>query len=553
MNKFSSPYAVCAQYTPQRIARLRDNKLIEALPPAPSDEELLGGLGLHPDFALEQREWTNHERIQQIKGLSNFLVPLQSHLELSRLIDIMMREGYVSRPLRSCGLQKMLQEIYTMQKDGKRFAQLPQSVGVQLSAALIGMPGMGKTTTAKRSLARYPLVIDHGDGVLQIPCIHVDMTASGTSIKSLAIAIISQIDRLVPDCNYADLYLSKLKGSSTEALIYAAARLVSIHHVGLIVADELQNLSSRKGVQTVMTELVTMCNTLNVPLLFIGTYKANDVLGADFRSSRRGIGGLSTWGPLQRYDSGALVPASEDEPSEFHDFVKALWSFQWVRNPVELTRELVDYLHDRTQGVLDLVIKLFAIAQVRAITCGAETVTQELLESVYLSDFALVHDALDAMRRRQPKALERFADVAPLDAETAVHKYEAGAQIAAQRAVQASRPGEPGFVQTVSKLLVGGGMAPETAAHLAQKADESKKAEAPLQAVARIVKEVSTKPSKRSPKDGGSGQIYYPDFSARAADYRRATALAAQQGTKVVEQLKTLGMLPDAEDLVPVF
>lgn len=548
MKNIAGPYAVRASYTPQKITRMQANILIEALPAALNDDDLLQTLCALPDFSPLQREWEVHDRIQQIKGLSNFLVPLNKHLELARTLDTMIREGYVSRSPRTAMLQEKLQQMYALQKAGKTFSQVPEAIGAQDSVALIGMPGMGKSTTVKRCLARYPRVIDHGDGIVQIPYIHVDMTSNGTSVKSLAIAIISQIDRLLPDCKYAQLYLTGTGRTSTESLIHAAARLVAIHHVGIIVADEVQNLSPVKGVQTVMTELVTMCNTLTVPLVFIGTYKAEKILGADFRSCRRATGGLAAWGPLLRYDSGALVPG-EQEPSEWDDFVRILWNYQWVKHPVLLTKDLLDYLHDRTQGVIDLVIKLVAIAQVRAITSGVESVGQELLEEVYQTNFGLLHEALEAMRNRKGKAMERFADLRPVDLDTAVRKYEAGAQMQQQ----ALRPKDADFAPTVTKLLIDGGINPETATRLALEAGNSGRSDAPLQAVAKIVKEIQPKLPRASTKGKVSGEVIYPDFSTRPDDYRRAAALAAQKKTDVVQQLKSLGMLVAAEELVPIF
>lgn len=544
----TSPYAVKAEYTPQNIARMRDNPLIEALPPALSDEELACALMVLPDFSKEQRQWVDHERIQQIKGLGSFLVALENHLELARVVDTMLREGYVGRSPRTSKMQQKLQEIYGLQKAGKTFSQAVAAVGAQDSVSLIGMPGMGKSTAAKRSLALYPQVIDHGDNFVQITYIHVDMTSNGTSVKSLAIAIISEIDRLLPEHRYAELYLAKTSRTSYEALIHAAARLVTIHHVGIIIADEVQNLSPVKGVQTVMTELVTMCNTLKVPLVFIGTFKANKILGADFRSCRRATGGISTWGPLPRYDSGVLVPESDDEPSQWKEFVSILWKFQWVRNETELTEELLDYLHDRTQGVIDLVIKLFSIAQVRAITSGIEALSQDLLEAVYQDNFKLLHDALEGMRKGERKALERYADVQSLDADLAIRKYQAGAALHEQ---QALRPGADDFAGAVATLLVKGGMDADTAARLAEEANKSARSESPLQAVARIVKEVQPKlPRPTSGKK--AAKVVYPDFGSRPQDYRRAVMLAAQRGTKVVDQLNALHMLHRAEDLVPV-
>lgn len=552
MSKKTNSQAVRATYTPQKFARMQGNILIEALPPSLPTPELLRSLASLPDFTLEQREYEDHERVQQIKTLQNCLIPLDNHVELARTLDVMLREGYVGREPGTAASQARLQAAYELQKDGKTFSQTAVALAVRDSVALIGVPGMGKSTTARRALNRYPPVIDHGGGVVQIPVIHVDMTSNGTSVKSLAIAIISEIDRRLPECGYAGLYLASTGRTSTEALIHAAGRLVALHHVGLIVADELQNLTPTKGVQTVMTELVTMCNTFAVPLVFIGTYKAQKILGADFRAARRGTGGLSSWGPMPRYDSGVLVPRSKEEPSEWADFLQILWKFQWIRNPQLLTTELIDYLHDRTQGVIDLVLKMFAIAQVRAITSGAEELSRGLFDEVYKNHFGLLHEALEAMRRRKKSALEQFADVAPFSLDAAARKYEVGAALAAQSA-RGLRPGHPEYAPEIANVLTAGGIRAEDAAFLASEAERANRPEGPLEAAARIVNEVRPRATRKPANSDQAANVVYPDFANRPRDYRRALALAAQTGTKVVEQMGQLGMLWKPEPpFVPV-
>lgn len=540
--------AVKASYTPSKIPRMQGNPFIEALPPSLSDDEALACLTLKPDFSPQQRDWENHERIQQIKSLSNIMVPLTCHLELARNVDAKMREGYVGRRPRTKQMVAALQAAYALQKEGRTFSQSAQTLGPRDSAALIGVPGMGKSTTIIRWFSQYPRVIDHGDGVLQIPYVHVDMASSGTSVKSLAIAIISQIDQLVPECGYAKLYLQSATRKSTEDLIHAAGRLVALHYVGLVVADEIQNLSGAKGVQTVMTELVTMCNTFSVPLLFIGTNKALNILGADFRSARRAIGGLAPWKPLPRYDD-EYIPEGENF-SEWADFMGVLWKYQWVKTPVELTEDLLDYLHDRTQGIIDLAIKIFAIAQVRAISSGLETLSEDLFEQVYQTDFMLLHGVLEAMRGGDQGAFSKFADVKPLDLECAIEDHLAQARMR-QRRRRALKAGQDGFVEAVGAALVALGVEVDDASKLAIKANQSDGAATALDAVGKIAKE--QRPSRAKGKSStAAGTVISVDFSSRPNDYRRAFALAKEQSTKVLDQLKNLGMVRPVEELVPL-
>lgn len=554
MSRPVNPYAVPAVYEPQKLARMVGNIFIEALPRALSDAEVLNSLSLEPDFSTEQRQWDNHLRVQQVKSLANFMVPLDRHLELARMLDTMLREGYVGRGPRTKEFVEKLQNSYLLQKEGKTFTQAADTIGSQDSAALIGVPGMGKSTTARRWLAQYPRVIVHEDmDVVQVTYIHVDMSSDGASVKALAIAIISQLDQLLPEYGYHKLYLQSTGHTSTESLIHTAARLLTIHHVGLLVADEVQNLAgSPKGAQTVMTELVTMCNTLNVPILFIGTNKASKVLGVDLRSARRAIGGFGSWGPMPRFDAGESVPGTVDEDSEWARFVQILWLYQWVREPIALTKDMLDYLYSRTQGIIDLVIKLFAIAQVRAIVYNLETLSEELLEQVYQEDFKLLHEAIDAMANGDAKAYEKFADVRPLDFEGQVQQHQARARSQILRA-RSVKPNETGFVETVATGLVALGFSSEDAVVLASKAQDDGKAKNPLEAVAQIAKE--QRPSSLrlpSKPTGKAAEVLYPDFSSRPHDYRRATAAAAKNGSSIINELKALGMVRKAEELVPL-
>jgi len=558
MTLVSESNAVKALYTKQQISRMQGNPLIEALPPALPDEEVFQALSVLPDFSVDQRAWDNHLRVQQVLSLTSFMLPLSSHLTLARSLDATMREGYVSRAPFSRELNLQLQNAYELQKKGQTFAQTRSSSSSTYTGALLGVPGMGKSTTVARWLSQYPRVIvhrdEHGREFHQVTYIHIEMTSDASSVKALAIAIISAIDALLPTMGYHHLYLESPGRASTEALIHTSARLIAIHHVGLVVVDELQNLAtSKKGMQRVMTEVVSLCNTLKVPLVFLGTNKAQEVLGADFRSGRRAIGGLGYWGPLPRYDSGALVPEAADEPSEWADFVTALWAYMWVREPGPLTPDILDLLYLRTQGVIDLVIKLVVIAQVRAIHTGTETVDAQMLETVFQEEFRVLHPVLDAMAQGHADAMEKFADVKSVDVVQRAQVWTAKARgkASSREAQVASR-----FTDQVAKTLIESGMAKEDAIALAaQQAEEapSGQSKTVLETVEKISKNIRPTSLKKSTTRKSTGAaIVYPDFSSRPGDYRRAFVQAQQRKEMVLDTLRTMGMLRSAEELVPI-
>lgn len=559
MTIVNQPSYVKAIYSEPRLPRLQNNPLISALPPPMSDELMADALMFAPNFHEEQRGWENHERIQQIQGLTSFMVPMSKHVELARTVDTMLREGYVGRAPRTKALVENLQSIYEHQKAGLSFAQTTTTAPTTGSAALIGLSGMGKTTTLKRWLATYPRVLHHEEiNVVQVPYIHVDMSSSGDSVKALAIAVISQLDSLLPEHGYHKLYLSNTGRTSTDALIHTVGRLLCIHHVGLLVADEVQNLcNSPKGAQVVMTQLVTMCNMLSVPILFIGTNKSEKLLGADFRMARRSTGVcIPPWHRMLRYDDRSENSPDEDAfemHGEWASFVAIMWQYQWVRTPLKLTNEVLDTLYACTQGILDLAIKLFAAAQVRAILDGDEVLSVALLKRVYKENFHLMHEMIDALSANDHRKLSQFEDIRPLDLPTTVQSLVNTAKI--QRAANLrSKPKDETFTTQVAAAAMAGGFDEVTSLALANEIEAEGKVQNMPEAFRALA--AKTMPKKRTGKhDAAKGKpatVVYPDFSERPNDYRRALMLAETEGTPVFQKLKALGMARNAEELVPL-
>jgi len=61
--------------------------------------------------------------------------------------------------------------------------------------------------------------------------------------------------------------------------------------------------------------------------------------------------------------------------------------------------------------VLDIVIKLFVLAQMRAISTGLERITVKLLRTIYEQELKPVHPMLDALRRNDPQLISNYSDL----------------------------------------------------------------------------------------------------------------------------------------------
>lgn len=541
-----SPSCVQASYTPQRLPHFKGNPLIEALPPTLSDEELFELFTVRPDFSPEQRTWSPSERLRMIGTLRRVLVPLSRHVELAHALDTMLRNGYVGRAPRTPEYARRCQAIYDAQKTGTRPQSSIADVTSQLSGLLMGLSGMGKTSVVKQWLTQFPEVIYHEDtNTYQVLYLHVEMPSDGSSIKGMAHAILHRMDQLIPGANYFKNYANGGRTGS-DALMRSVARVLNMHFVGFIVADEIQNLAnSAKGKQTVMTELVSACNELGVPILFIGTNKASKVFSLDFRQSRRASGqGLTVWDRLN-------AEADEYGQTEWVDFLATLWEYQWVANPVPLDAQYVEYMYHYSQGVIDIAIKLFASAQARAIADGTERLTPELLANVYNTEFKLLHPMVDALRDNDVERLAQYEDIAPVGLDDIIKNAQRRMNAKASDAYKVKRADNT-FVARVAAALVSSGFGEDESTSAAREVEAEGKARNLAEGtIAAIGKLTALKPVPRAKaKKRDEPEPPAENFDDRPGDYRRAIQAARLAGTSVYEQLCDLGMARPFEELV---
>ncbi|MGA9919493.1 AAA family ATPase [Paraburkholderia sp.] len=534
--------AVTAVYTEQRIPRYRNNPLIAALPPALDDEALGEYLHALPSFEKEQRTWPPFERLHLVAELSSFMSPLQRHVVLGWALDTMLRQGYVGRTPRTAAHVQVFQKLYEAQQAGKAFSPVDDLMHVtsQNSSALIGVSGQGKTTTLRRLMRRYPQAIYHPDlDVTQITYIHIETPADGASIKGLAHSILRKIDQLVPDGDY---YRKYAKGSmSVETLLNHVARVMHMHCVGLLIVDEVQNLRhGGKNMQKLMAVLVSASNELGVPILFVGTNRAIKVLGLDFSQGRRSVGsGFPEWGHLS-------ASHNLKEPLEWEDFITTLWTFQWLKNPVELTEALADLLFYYSQGIVDIAIKLVACCQWQAIIDGSETITAQTLELVWNRDFTRVQPMIDAYRSGDATLLDQYGDIAPIKfsnlLDGALNKFEG---LRNQKA--SVRPGHQDFAPTIASALVSIGVDKDRALSVADAVEAQGKADSVLDgakaAIELIKPHKSTKRAKAKPANSAA-QEFAPD------DYRKAINDSVVKGNTIFENLRSMGVVCDLDSLL---
>jgi hypothetical protein len=307
-----------------------------------------------------------------------------------------------------------------------------------------------------------------------------------------------------------------------------------------LVIDEVQNLANaRKGSQVLMTELVSACNELKVALLFVGTYKATQVLSTDFRQARRAAGfGISMWHRLREKGTGTAA-------SEWHDFLEVLWRFQWIRNPVPLSDKLASLMYSCSQGVVGIAILLLISAQTRAMLDGTETLTEELIESVYNTDLYMMHPMLKAIRDGDVEGIEKYEDIAPPDLGAIKAKFVMEAAVKFQPVnTITSRHAE--FVQRLTQSLIEAGVEPETAAELAQGQTSNPEPRTVAQALSACLKQVQ--PPARKPGHGRQAKASIDGLPPD--DYRVAVGAAQTSGNSLAKELRERGMALTAKEVM---
>lgn len=423
--------ATAASYLEQEISGYRGNPFIEALPPIMTEDEAMEALARYPLYDEKEREMPAHLRLHAIQNALQFFAPLPVHIDLEQRFSRMIRTGYQMRNPATRGFWRDLDDR------SKAVAVSTNLVpncarSLTLGFTIIGFPGVGKSTSVEAILSLYPQVIYHSSykgrdfNVAQIVWLKLECPHDG-SIKGLCLNFFQAIDNLL-GTKYEHNYAGGRR--TTDDLLPKMARVAAIHGIGVLVIDEIQRLSWAKsgGAGKMLNFFVQLTNSIGVPVVLVGTYKARSVLSGEFHQIRRGTGqGDLVW---DRMEEGEWVEEKRDGESSDEErvgvqklgiwqlFLESLWPYQYVRVPCALTKELSHVLYEETQGITDFAAKVYMLAQVRAITTAPtpedEIITTDIIRSVARDSLKQAQPVLVALRRGDTHYLSTVPDVNPI-------------------------------------------------------------------------------------------------------------------------------------------
>lgn len=431
-----------AEYLPQVIEDYKDNPFIEALPPImPSAAAAVSALSVKPSYNEAERELDTYYRLHCTMRLSRYFQPLYTHLDIEQRISRSIRQGYVNRnPVTPQYVQRLWKCAEASQEGSFEAVDFRSVRSTAMGFTMIGMSGVGKTTAIERVMSLYPQCITHTEYngrpfyLKQVVWMKLDCPYDG-SVKGLCLSFFSEIDRILQSEYSKNIPTSRY---TVDSMLVKMAHLASTHGLGLLIIDEIQHLSQAKsgGSEKMLNFFVTLVNTIGVPVVLIGTSKALPILQSEFRQARRGSGqGDLIWNRMQNDESWEIM-------------LRSMWKYQWTRDKCRFTGELRDTFYDETQGIIDLAVKLYGIAQIKAIYSGTERVTPEVIRESASESLQLVRPMLDALRSGDIKRIIQYDDIRPISIEEYLTTH-ANRILSAEEVVQISSLEE----QAVLKLL----------------------------------------------------------------------------------------------------
>ena len=265
---------------------------------------------------------------------------------------------------------RQINELYTDFRTGREREFQYSTQGY--STSILGVPGIGKTSTLQRCLSTMPQVIIHTryqNTVMytkQINYLFVDCP-SDCSVKTLALNIFAAIDRAI-----GSDYLKQASYQKNMATSATTTRLKIIclnHHIGLIVIDEIQNAiqtaAKNRQIKPLIKFLVELTNETTTGICFCGTLEAEAVFEKQEHLKRRTRG-------------YRLLPMKFDVT--YRRFITELWEHQVVLKKKPLTEKLMKQMYDLSAGIPAYLVKIFEEAQAQAILSGKEELSYEVIK-----------------------------------------------------------------------------------------------------------------------------------------------------------------------------
>lgn len=405
---------ISPKYIEQVNPKNKGNPFIEALPDRVELSTFIDALFSAPPLDSKYNNLCLEDRLEFVQQIRpDFWIPFPSHYEKYRNLYSMIKIGYQSRnPMHALYNRQFAvgwEEIYKTGIDEKG-ANLAGNVHTAQSLAEIAINGYGKTQMYERILTQlFPQVIHHkeyqGRALAQTQLVWLKVECPyNKSVGTFCKSFYAEIDKLL-GTNFYEKYAEK--PGTIDKLVIRLIKTVAQVNLGVLVIDEIQKIQKAYsgGEQNMIDFITQLVNTLGVPVILIGSFKALYLFKDSLANTRKCLPN----GYAENI-SGYLL----EDSWEWNHFIENLWDLQYTKTYTEITQDIRDKMHFYSMGIPDIAVKLFMHIQSRAIINGGdERIRLSDIREVAERSLNMVQPILNRIRSGDPSAYKELDDIKP--------------------------------------------------------------------------------------------------------------------------------------------
>lgn len=384
------------------------SSIIHILPSMKSGDNLLSSMEVLPEYDESIRSNEAPVRLMALSDLYRIYVPSQMSLEIySKMYLALLRS-----------LQKKGTKMAVQQRNQNHKAVLQQEysgiMGGSDSFTIIGSSGIGKSSAISRAITLITenRVIEVENPYTKIiPCICVQCPFD-SSVKGMLLEILRKVDEMIE----SKYYENALRARTTTDMLIGNVSQVALNHIGLLVVDEIQNVCNSKNGKSLVGMLTQLINNSGISICMVGTPESAVFFEQAVQLARRSLG--------LRYDV-------MEYGTDFRKFCEIVFSYQYVKQKMEITDGIVEWLYEHSSGNISVVVSLIHDAQEIAILNGKEVLDLEALQEAYKQRLSMLHGFIHMEQKRQTSKAKKKVSVTVTDVRTsAEEKYRGDFTIA---------------------------------------------------------------------------------------------------------------------------
>ncbi len=343
--------------------------IVAKLPEMKSGKELVTALSVFPKYDESICYENQAARLMALSDLYKIYVPSEMSIEIySKLYLALMRS-----------LQKKGTKLSAIQQNENFKAAKNQEytsiMGGSDSFTIIGMSGIGKSSAVSRAITLITenRVIEIEKPYTKIvPCVTVQCPFD-SSVKGLLIEILRKVDEELE----SQYYQNALRARATTDMLIGSVSQVALNHIGILIVDEIQNVVNSKNGKSLIGALTQLINNSGISICMIGTPESAVFFESAMQLARRSLGLQYS---VMGYDA------------YFQSFCKVIFKYQFLKNCVDITPAIMEWLYEHSAGIASVVVSLVHDAQEIAILTGKEILNIDTLNEAYQKRLSLLHN-----------------------------------------------------------------------------------------------------------------------------------------------------------------